>query len=123
MPKKKANQWDLKKLKQSQKRHVREEPPPESESEQESTQSEESSTQSKSKSPSTERSQASSGSEESEDLSNVQTEPIVFKGKWTQRVKCDVCGKEYSRSSKTSHCRTQFHLLHKEMNDLNQDNE
>lgn len=42
--------------------------------------------------------------------------PEKVKTKPSDRVICDVCGKEFTRSGRTTHNRTQFHKLHASMN-------
>lgn len=34
---------------------------------------------------------------------------------WSDRVKCKICGKEYTRSAITAHKKTQYHKIYKRM--------
>jgi len=43
------------------------------------------------------------------------------KAKWNDKVKCDRCGKEFIRSSRTTHNKTQYHKIFDKMNNKLQD--
>lgn len=36
--------------------------------------------------------------------------------KWSDRITCKICGKEYMRSNSSSHKKTNHHKLHEQMN-------
>src|ERR1700677_1702569 len=36
---------------------------------------------------------------------------------WSDKVKCDTCGKTFMRSARTAHNNTNFHKIHIKMND------
>lgn len=36
---------------------------------------------------------------------------------WSDRVKCDICGKEFTRSSRTAHNKTLYHNMKKQEHD------
>ena len=36
--------------------------------------------------------------------------------RWKERLTCKICGKQYSRSAKTSHYKTQYHKIYDEVN-------
>lgn len=37
--------------------------------------------------------------------------------KWSDRIKCKICGKEYTRSAVMAHKATQFHKLHEKFDE------
>lgn len=34
------------------------------------------------------------------------------KAHWSDRIKCEICGKEFTRSARTKHTKTEFHQAH-----------
>lgn len=49
---------------------------------------------------------------------NTEVEPIKSNKKknWFDRIKCDVCGKEFTRSARTKHNSTQYHQIYSCLN-------
>ena len=47
----------------------------------------------------------------SEDITDADT-----KAHWSDRIKCNVCGKEFTRSSRTKHNKTQHHRTYEQLN-------
>lgn len=43
--------------------------------------------------------------------------PLETKPHWTDRMKCKICGKEYSRSAVTAHSKTNHHKTYAKFND------
>ena len=41
---------------------------------------------------------------------------IIKKAKWYDRVKCQICDGEFTRSARSNHNRTKVHRLHEDMN-------
>jgi len=42
---------------------------------------------------------------------------IKKRAHWNDTVECKICGKNFTRSARSNHCKTQYHLLHEKMND------
>lgn len=38
------------------------------------------------------------------------------RAKWNDIIECKVCGKKFTRSARTNHCKTQYHQLHENIN-------
>lgn len=38
------------------------------------------------------------------------------KAKWNDRIKCEICGVEFTRSNRTAHNKTKTHKIYSEMN-------
>lgn len=38
------------------------------------------------------------------------------KAKWSDIIECKTCGKKFTRSARTNHCKTQYHQLHESIN-------
>jgi hypothetical protein len=41
----------------------------------------------------------------------------AINNKWNDRIKCDTCGKEYSRSNQSAHRKTQYHKIYANVGD------
>lgn len=48
---------------------------------------------------------------------NSEYKPKKGKKKWSDRVECEICGREYTRSAKSKHYKTQYHIAYTEMNE------
>jgi len=49
-------------------------------------------------------------------LTKVNKEPKK-RAHWNDTVECKICGRNFTRSARSNHCKTQYHLLHQKMND------
>ena len=47
---------------------------------------------------------------------NSKTVVKKEKAHWSDRIKCDVCGKEFTRSARSMHNKTQHHVTYSKLN-------